>query len=255
MKNPIIIANWKMQLNAADAVALAKKVKKASAKYKDAEVVLCPSFTELAAVAAALKGSSVALGAQDCFWEERGAYTGEVSPQVLKEYGVQYVIVGHSERRMHLGGTDSMVNRKIRMLLSLNMTPILCVGERFEERQEGRKDHVILQQLTRDLAGVWFTALNRLIVAYEPVWVIGSGQDVDPEEIEHTSRVIRQSLYDQLPDDLVDEQIKIIYGGSVDPENVRPYLGQPGIAGALVGGASLEAAAFSAIVAAALKST
>jgi len=254
MQNPLIIANWKMKLNASESLDLAKKIKKASTKYKDAEVVLCPQFTEITQVSEIIKDTKVNLGAQDCFWEEKGAFTGEISPKVLQEYGVKYVIVGHSERRQNLTETNEMIHKKVRLLLTVNMIPVLCIGETFKERQDGLKDVVLTKQLHTALNGLWFNKADKLVVAYEPVWVIGSGQDVDPDEIEHTHQVIRQTLYDLFEEKVVDEQIKIIYGGSVDPENVAPYLSQRTVHGVLVGSASLDAMQFSAVVVQANKS-
>ncbi|MBI2050424.1 MAG: triose-phosphate isomerase [Parcubacteria group bacterium] len=253
MKNPLVIANWKMKLAPSEALALAKKVAKASAKFKGADVVLCPSFTELAAVSDIVRESGIQMGAQNCFWEEQGAFTGEVSPKQLASYGVTTVIVGHSERRAHLFESGEMIHKKIRMLLSLGLRPVLCVGEQFDDRAEGQKEAVLLRQLHDALNGLWLTQACELIVAYEPVWVIGSGQDIDPNEIEHTHQVIEQSLYDLFSHQAVDEHVKIIYGGSVDPENVGRYTAQPTVDGVLVGTASLDATQFSAIIAGALK--
>jgi triosephosphate isomerase (TIM) len=253
MNSPLIIANWKMKLSPEESLALARKVGKASAKYKNAEVAVCPAFTELAAVADIIKNTSLLLGAQDCFWETSGAFTGEVSPTTLKSYGAQYAIIGHSERRMALAESGQMVQKKLRAALTAGLTPVLCVGESFSERQEGQKEVVLLRELNEAFKGVWFNKLDRLVVAYEPVWVIGSGQAVEPEEAEHTSLVIKHALYDLLPPAVVDEQTKIIYGGSVDPENVSEFLKQPTVAGVLVGTACLDATVFSALVAAAGK--
>jgi len=242
-----------MKLVPFDALALAKKVAKASLKYKDAEVIICPGFTELAAISEIIKGSAVKLGAQDCFWEEAGAFTGEVSPKHLLDYGVQYVIVGHSERREHLGETDKMVHQKTRMLVSLGITPIVCIGETFEERQAGQKEAVLLREIDAALNGISLNKLTNLIIAYEPVWVIGSGQAVDPFEAEHTHQVIKHALYELFSEEAVEERVKIIYGGSVDPENVAGFIKQPNIKGVLIGGASLDATEFGAIIASSVK--
>jgi len=249
MKNSLIIANWKMKLNSSESLDLAKKIKKASIKYTGAEVVLCPSFTELAQVREIIKNSDIKLGAQDCFWEEKGSFTGEVSPKVLQDYNVKYVLVGHSERRQNLGETEKMIHNKVRFLFTTEMTPVLCIGETFEQRQDGLKDVVLTRQLHSALNGLWLNKSDRLVIAYEPVWVIGSGQDIDPDEIEQTHQIIRQLLYDLFEDRVVDEQIKIIYGGSVDPENVAKYISQPTVHGVLVGGASLDSTHFTSIIA------
>lgn len=253
MKKPLIIANWKMKLGSSESLNLAKKLSRFLKKSIFAEVILCPSFTEIAMVSDILKNTEIKLGAQDCFWEESGAFTGEISPKVLKDYGVQYVIVGHSERRQYLGETDDMIHRKIRVALSVGITPVICVGETFDERQSGVKDITIIRQVEKAISGIWLNKMDKIIIAYEPIWVIGSGQAVDPKEAEHTHNLIRQTLYDALPDKVVDEQIRIIYGGSVEPQIVSLFLKQPTIDGVLVGGASLDSNVFGALIMAAGK--
>lgn len=252
-KIPLIIANWKMNVTGDEAITLARQVVKATAKYQSAEIVLCPGFTELGAVAGAIKGSSLKLGAQDCFWEETGAFTGEISPQALLAYGASYVIIGHSERREHLAETGAMIRKKILAALKAGLAPVLCVGESFDQRAQGQKEVALIQELREALEGSWLTPAQQLVVAYEPVWVIGSGQAVSGEEAEHTHQVVRQTLYDLFPVSVVDEQIKIIYGGSVDPENVAQFTNQPTVAGVLVGGASLNATVFGALAGAAIR--
>ena len=254
-KKPIIIANWKMKLTPSKTFSIAKSLVKNSTKYNKVDLVLCPSFSEISELAKIIDKTKIKLGAQDCFWERSGAYTGEVSPENLKEYGVDCAIVGHSERRQFLGETNEMVNKKIKSVLGVGVVPVLCVNESFEERQEGEKDNIIARSVREALADVWLNKLNRLIVAYEPVWAIGSGQVPDPEEVEHTNRVIKHTLYDILPQDMVDNQVKVIYGGSVDPDNVESFLKQPTIDGALVGTASLKADVFTALIAVANKLT
>lgn len=255
MKTPLIIANWKMQMAPTEAPLLARKIVKATEKYPGAEVVLCPAFTEIAVLAEALRGSRVALGAQDCFWEAAGAFTGEISPTTLLSYGVRYVLLGHSERREHLGETGEMVRKKARAVLAQEMVPVVCIGESFAERAEGQKEIVLIRQLREALDGLWLNKPERLVVAYEPIWVIGSGQAVMPKEAEHTHEVIRQTLYDILPQRAVDEQVKIIYGGSVDPTNIGPFLAELTIDGVLVGTSSLDATVFSAIITSVSKNT
>lgn len=254
MENPLIIANWKMKLSSSDSLDLARKVKKSSSRYTGVQVVLCPQFTEIGQVKEIIKDTDLMLGAQDCFWEENGAFTGEISPKVLAEYGVKYVLIGHSERREHICETNEMTHKKVRLLLTIDMIPVLCIGETFEQRQDGLKDVVLTKQLHSALNGLWMNKADKLVIAYEPVWVIGSGQDVDAQEIEHTHQIIKQLLYDLFEEKAVDEQIKIIYGGSVDPENVAQYIAQPSVAGVLIGTAALDAAQFSAVVAQAKKS-
>lgn len=251
---PLLIANWKMKLALGESVLLARKIAKIAEKYTLAEVVVCPSFTELSAVSESIKNTRVRLGAQNCFWEDAGAYTGEISGKVLKEYGTQYVLVGHSERRALVGETDEMINKKIRYLLSIGLTPVLCIGETFEERQHGQKDTVLLRKVEKALRGVSLNALGSLVIAYEPVWVIGSGQAVDPHEAEQTNRVIKHALYELFPESIVEQKIRTLYGGSVDPENVNSFMTQSTIDGVLVGTASLDASVFGSLVAAALHS-
>ncbi|MEK7164877.1 MAG: triose-phosphate isomerase [Patescibacteria group bacterium] len=253
MKSSLIIANWKMKLGLAESLALAKKLAKSAARNKNVEVVICPAFTELAAVGEIIKGSGLKLGAQDCFWEEAGAFTGAISPKNLQEYGVEYVLVGHSERREHLAETNDMIHKKIRLLLSLGLTPVLCIGESFSERQEGLKEAVLIGEIHKALDGLLLNKLGRLVIAYEPIWVIGSGQAVEAAEAEHTHQAIKHALYDIFPRQAVDEQVKIIYGGSVDPGNIKPFLAEPTVRGVLVGTSSLDATIFSAIIATAAK--
>ena len=224
MKKNIIIANWKMNLTVKESLKLAEEILSGSASRSsgETEVVLCPGFESLHYLKDSLK-DKIGLGAQDCFWEDAGAYTGEVSPKVLKELGCAYVIIGHSERRKHLGETDEQVNRKVYAALRNDLIPIICVGETFEERQRGEKDFVIMRQVAKALAGIKLLSADRLIIAYDPVWVIGSGQAVSPDEAEHASRVIKQVLLDNLGA-APAEQTRIIYGGSVNPENVGGFL-------------------------------
>jgi len=249
MDKTYLIANWKMQLPLKEAISLAKEIANASVGFTaQAEIVLCPSFDSILMVAEELKNSSIKLGAQDCFWEAEGSYTGEISPKFLAEAGVKYVILGHSERRQNLGENNHQINLKIRAALSVGLIPILCVGETFEERQEGRKDFVIMQQLNHSLHDIKLLTNDFLIVAYEPVWVIGSGQAVDPEEAEHTSQVIKQTLFDLFGTEIYKQQTAVIYGGSVNPNNFKSFLEQTTIKGALVGTASLEAETFTEMI-------
>lgn len=245
---PLVVANWKMNLKAKDRKKLVSEVIRGLRSVKDVEVVLCPSFISLQEVGAMIRKTKLKLGAQDVFWEEKGAYTGEVSPLMLEETNCEYVIIGHSERRKYLNETDEMVHRKLGTALEEGLTPILCVGETFEERQEGSKDYVIIRQLSGALEGIEMAKDQQLVVAYEPVWVIGSGQAVNPEEAGMVKDLIRQTLLDLFPLDIVENNIRIIYGGSVDHTNVRPFLEEARLRGVLVGGASLEASEFINIV-------
>lgn len=245
-----MIANWKMQLDADASQALAREIVRLWAADDAAErvtVVLCPSHVALAGVAEAVKGTHVALGAQDTFWEDKGAYTGEVSPRELRTLGTDYCLVGHSERRGNLGETDAMVNRKTLALLADGITPIVCVGETLEERQAGKRDSTVIAQVRAALAGVSLVGTQRVIVAYEPRWVIGTGQAVAPEDAASMHHLIVATLHETLGEEVAARQTAVIYGGSADSRNVSGFLSVPEIRGALVGGASLKAAEFVAM--------
>lgn len=246
MDKKIIIGNWKMKLGLPETLELTKAVKKFSTKNVD--IAVCPSFVGLSEAANLLKYSNVKLGAQDCFWESEGAYTGEVSASYLKEVGCEFVIIGHSERRQILGETDEVVHKKVKMALEASLTPIICVGETFEERQQGSKDYILIQQTTKALQGIKLRDGQKVLMAYEPVWVIGSGQAIDPAEAEVAHQVIRQSLFDIFSPTLVKNNFSIIYGGSVNGENVQSFTSLANTNGVLVGGASLKADSFKAII-------
>lgn len=251
MKNykKIIIANWKMQLDVNQSVKVAKGIKRLLSSRRlsrDVQVVICPSFLAMTEVAKVLKGTKIDLGAQDSFYEERGAYTGEVSVDELKKIGCQYVIVGHSERRQ-MGETDEIVNQKVKTILSQGLVPIICVGETFDERREGNKDMVIMHQVYQALHNIDFNKKQKIIIAYEPVWVIGSGQVIDHQEAAHVASVIRQSMIDVF-DGKDKASYQIIYGGSVSPGTVADFTKLANMQGTLVGGASLEAKVFVEII-------
>jgi triosephosphate isomerase len=238
-KIPLVIANWKMKLGLAESVSLIRELKP---KFNGgAELVVCPSFTALTEAAQALKGGKIKLGAQDCFWEAAGSYTGEVSANQLKETGCRYVIIGHSERRKNLNETDEMVHNKVKAALAAGLVPVVCVGETFEQRQEGAKDFVIIDQLTKALEGLEVKSGQHLVVAYEPVWVIGTGQAVTPADAGEAHDVLRQALTDLFDPELAAEDFRIIYGGSVDQHNVHSFTALNNIDGVLVGMASLKA--------------
>lgn len=244
-----LIANWKMQLGVAESEALARDELAACGKMNEGIiVVICPSFPAIERVGKICKDSYCFLGAQDLFWEERGQYTGEVSSRMLKELGVRYVIVGHSERRQHLGETDEMVNRKVRRALSAELIPILCVGETRAEREAGQRDAVVERQVRAALADVRIKEKDKLVIAYEPVWVIGSGQAVAPEDAVRSHAVIRRVAAKLFPPAFKGGRIATIYGGSVNSTNIAGFMKRPEIEGALVGGASLNAKEFALVV-------
>lgn len=235
-----------MKLGVPESIELAKELKKL--KIKDVDVAICPSFVSIIEIARLLKNSSIMLGAQDCFWESEGAYTGEVSASFLKESGAQFVIIGHSERRTYMNETDDMVHKKIRMALEAGLTPIVCVGETFEHRREGSRDYVLIQQVTRAFEGISIDVDQKILIAYEPVWVIGTGQAIDPPEAESAHQIIRQSLFDMFSPTEIKNNFSIIYGGSVDGKNVKSFTSLSYTDGVLVGGASLKADTFKEII-------
>jgi triosephosphate isomerase len=202
--------------------------------------VLCPSHLSIGEVADAVQGTDIALGGQDVFWKDKGAYTGETSPATLKELGCAYCIVGHSERRHHLGETDEMVHKKAEALLQHDINPIVCVGETKEEREAGKLDAVVIRQVRAALEGLRPVGNQAIIVAYEPVWVIGTGQAVEPNDAAEAHSLIHETLLEMMPADVVERQCFVIYGGSVDSKNLAGFLQVPVIEGALIGGASLR---------------
>lgn len=247
MRAPLVVANWKMHGTVAEARALAASVRDGHKRPRGVEVVLCPPFTALAAVAEVLVGSPIGLGAQTCHWEAKGAFTGEVSPGMLAELGCRLVLVGHSERRQHFAETDAQANLKVRALLAHGLSPLLCVGESTDERRQGLTFTVVEGQLRAGLGGVSPEELERCIVAYEPVWAIGTGVNATPAQASEVHGYLR-GLLSELGSKEIAQTIRILYGGSVKPENAGDLCREPEIDGALVGGASLQAQAFLGIV-------
>lgn len=251
MRKPIVAGNWKMNKTVAEAVTLVEAIKQKAADIQGVDIVVCPPFTALQAVKAALAGSSVDLGAQNVHWEKSGAYTGEVSVEMLREAGCHYVILGHSERRQYFKETDDQVNRKAKAALAGGLYPIVCVGELLEERESGRMESVISTQVRGSLSGLSANDLLKTVVAYEPVWAIGTGRTATPAQAQEVHALIR-SLLKELADEHVAQSVRIQYGGSVKPSNAKELFGQPDIDGGLIGGASLEAGSFLDIVRGAL---
>lgn len=250
MRTPIIAGNWKLNNTVGEAVTLTTELKQLVADASGVEIVVAPPFTALAAVSATIAGSNVCLSAQDVYWEERGAFTGEVSPTLLKDVGCEYVIVGHSERRQYFGETNEGVNRKAKAALAQGLKPIICVGELLEEREAGRTEAVIATQVAAGIADLSTSDLFSSVIAYEPVWAIGTGRTATPAQAQEVHSLIR-SLVALASSDNVAGQIRIQYGGSVKPDNAAALLAKPDVDGALVGGASLDAVSFAAIVKAA----
>lgn len=249
MKNPYVIANWKMQLNLEESIKLFNEMKSGLPANNKVEVVVCPNFIALSEINK-INGSGVniKLGGQDVFWEDVGAYTGEISAKMLRGVNCEYVIIGHSDRRKYFNESDEAIHYKIRAALNAGLTPIVCVGETFKERQEGKKDYTIINQVTKALSGIDLQGAEKVIVAYEPVWVIGSGQAINSEEAEYMHQVIKQTLFDLFSVSAVESCFRIIYGGSVNENIVKRFLVEPSIDGVLVGGASLSADKFLGII-------
>ncbi|MBI3087733.1 MAG: triose-phosphate isomerase [Candidatus Omnitrophica bacterium] len=246
MRRPVIAGNWKCNLTSREAVALVQQLK-ASLDRPTVDVVVCPPFTALAAVASQLTNTSIALGAQDLFWEPQGAFTGEVSAPMLADLGCRYCIIGHSERRQSFGETDDRVHKKLRAALQHGLTPIVCVGETLKEREANRTFEVVRRQVQGALHGLSAKEVGALILAYEPVWAIGTGRNATPAQAQEAQAFIRRLLKDGWGAP-VAEAVRIQYGGSVNASNALELLQQPDVDGALVGGASLNAEAFTAIV-------
>lgn len=213
----------------------------------EVEVIIAPPFVSLLPVWEVIEGSPIQLAAQDVFWEREGAYTGEVSPPMLKECGCTYVIIGHSERRNYFGETDEMVNKKVKAALKEGLKVILCVGEKLEEREAGRTLEVVRRQVLRGLEGLGVEALQEVVIAYEPVWAIGTGRNATPEQAQEVHAAIRGIIGERF-DPKVASEIRILYGGSVKPDNIDELMAPPDIDGALVGGASLKVDSFLRIV-------
>jgi triosephosphate isomerase len=248
MRRPFIAGNWKMNTNRASAVALAEAVAKQAAGVEGVDIAICPPSCYLDAVGKAIAGSKVALGAQNVYHEKDGAYTGELSTAMLVDVGCKYVILGHSERRHILGETDAAINKKVHAALAAGLLPILCVGELLAEREAGKTIQVIEQQFDGSLAGLSAAQMATVVVAYEPVWAIGTGKVATPQQAEDVHLALRKIMEKRYNKELA-ETVRIQYGGSVKPDNAAELLHQPNIDGALVGGASLKADQFFGIVA------
>ncbi len=247
MRTPVIAGNWKMFKTSAEALDLVGGLIPLVRETRGVEIVIAPVFTVLGCVQKALAGTNIRLSAQDCFWEEEGAFTGEVSPKMLADVGCSHVIIGHSERRQYFGETDATVNRKIRAAGAAGLTVLFCIGETLSEREGNATFDVLRRQVTEGLAGIGAADLARIIIAYEPVWAIGTGKTASDAQAQEAHAFIR-SLIEGLYGREAADRIRILYGGSVKPENVKGLMSQPDIDGALVGGASLKADSFAAIV-------
>jgi triosephosphate isomerase (TIM) len=246
MRKPVIAGNWKLYKTTSEAIELITKLIPAVEQNQKVDIVVAPVFTVLAGVKQATAGTNIMLAAQDCFWEEEGAYTGEVSPKMLLDAGCTHVIIGHSERRQFFGETDETVNRKTTSALKAGLTVLFCIGETLSERESGNTFAVLKKQVAGGLAGIAANHLESVIIAYEPVWAIGTGKTATDNQAQEAHAYIR-GLVAELYDQMAADKICILYGGSVKPENIKGLMAQPDIDGALVGGASLKAESFSAL--------
>ncbi len=243
MRRPIIAANWKMHKTIAEAVDFVTRLKRDVFQLEDIDIVVCPSFTALGAVSELIGDSNVALGGQDLFWEEKGAFTGQVAPAQLKDAGCAYVIIGHSERRQFFGETNQTVAKKIKAALKVGLLPIVCIGESLQEREGGKTDAVITQQFQEGFEHTSREEFQNIVIAYEPVWAIGTGRNATPEQAQQVHYVIR-GLAERKFGKEAAAALRIQYGGSVKPNNAAELMAQPDVDGALVGGASLEVDSF-----------
>lgn len=244
MRIPIIAGNWKMYKTLAEAKAFAESLPTVGDQV---EAVICAPSTALAVLSESLQGKNISLGAQNVHWEEEGAYTGEISPLMLKELGVQYVIIGHSERRAYFGETDETVNMRVHAALKHGLSPIICVGEDLEQRESGRTKEVVKVQMEAAMKLISEEQITQVVIAYEPIWAIGTGKTSSAEDAGEVIGFIRQLIADQY-DQSYANQVRIQYGGSVKPENIAGFMAERDIDGALVGGASLNPDSFLALV-------
>lgn len=247
MRKTIIAGNWKMNKTIADAVALIEDLKKVLPAAPKADVVVCPVFTALKSVSDAAKGSAIKVGGQDLYWEKSGAFTGEISWDMLKDAGCDYVIIGHSERRQFFGETDETVNKKTKAALANGLIPIVCVGEMLEDREAGDTEKVVEAQVRGGLVDISAEDMEKIVIAYEPVWAIGTGKVATPQQAQDVHAFTRGILADMFSAEVADK-VRIQYGGSMKAENAKELLSQPDIDGGLIGGAALKADSFVAII-------
>ena len=247
MRRVIIAGNWKMNKNISESIDLANSIKRAVVDVEEVEIVLCPPFTSLSDVNEIILETNVKLGAQDLYWEKEGAFTGEISAGMLKNVGCEYVLIGHSERRQFFGETNQTVNRKLKSALAEGLKPIVCVGEKLDERKAGRAFDVVKDHVANSLAGISKNDMLKTVIAYEPVWAIGTGVNATKDEAQEVHKYIRGILKDLFGRETASS-VRIQYGGSVKPDNIKELMSQADVDGALVGGASLKAESFCAII-------
>jgi len=247
MRKIIIAGNWKMNKDLKESIDLASSIKRSLYDIEEVEVVICPPFTSLSDVNDITMDTTIRLGAQDVYWEKEGAFTGEISSQMLKSVGCVYCIVGHSERRQFFAETNDTVNKKAKALLSSGIMPIVCVGEKLDERKAGKEFDVVKDHIVNSLKGLTKEEMLKTVIAYEPVWAIGTGVNATKEQAQEMHKYIRGLIKDIYGEDVANA-IRIQYGGSVKPDNIKELVSQEDVDGALVGGASLKADSFTAIV-------
>jgi triosephosphate isomerase len=246
-RRPLIAGNWKMYKTAEESAETARQLVERVADASDVDIMIAPTFTALASVFKVIQNSPVALGAQNLFWENEGAYTGEISASMLKSVGCHYCIIGHSERRQYFAETDETVNKRIQAAIRVGLKPVLCIGETEKERESEQTFSVLDKQVKNGLKDLVLDQLDNLIIAYEPVWAIGTGKTATDDQAQEVHQFIR-SLVEKNFDSTLSDSIRILYGGSVKPNNIEGLMSMPDIDGALVGGASLDAESFSKIV-------
>lgn len=246
-RTPLIAGNWKMFKTASQAKIFLNELKDAVTDVTSVEIMVAPPFTALAAAQEVLGYSNIKIGAQNVFWEDEGAFTGEISAPMLKDLGCEYVIIGHSERRQYFGETDETVNKKIAAAIKYKLTPVMCVGETDAERKAEKTFSVLDKQIQKGLQGLDVNLLARLVIAYEPVWAIGTGNTATSDQAEEVHAFLREKLIQMFGGNFA-LKVRILYGGSVKPANIKELMAKANIDGALVGGASLEAASFTQII-------
>lgn len=247
MRKPIIAGNWKMFKNAKETRSMLAELIPLVKNADGSEIVICPPFINIESAVNTCKGTNIKIGTQNIFWEEKGAFTGEISPGMIKDSGCEYAIIGHSERRQYFGETDATVNKRLYAALKAGLTPIVCVGETLEEREKNRTFEVIEKQLKGGLSGLSKEQALKTVIAYEPVWAIGTGKTATPAQAQEVHAFVRRQLEGLFGKD-VASSVRILYGGSVKADNIKELMSQEDVDGGLVGGASLEAAGFSKIV-------
>lgn len=246
-RKPIIAGNWKMNNTIADTKALVSELIPL-VKNAKCDIVICTPYTDLATAVEMTKGTNIKVGAENVHWAEKGAFTGEISAKMLVELGVEYVIIGHSERRQYFGETDATVNSRVKAALAAGLKPIICVGETLDEREGGSVEKVLVRQITGAFEGIAENELKNIVVAYEPIWAIGTGKTATAQDANDTIAIIRNKIAQLYRKDVAENVVRIQYGGSMNPKNVKELMAEPEVDGGLIGGASLKAVDFSQVV-------